>query len=247
MTTPREQDGGPPRVAAIVLAGGSGTRFGGGANKVYLPLAGEHLITWSLRAMASLPGLVRLVLVIRDEDRAMAKTLLDAEPAPVAVDLVDGGATRHESEYHALRALSPPVAAGAVDVVVIHDGARPLPSPGLVRAVVDTAARQGGAVPGIPAGDLVEVADDATVRRRLGTDHVRVQTPQAFAARPLLAAYDAAAADGFTGTDTSACVQRYSQASVRWVPGEVDNIKVTLPTDLAQAEAIIRRRSDRPD
>lgn len=247
MTSPHDQDGHRPRVAAIVLAGGSGTRFGGGSNKVYLPLAGEHLITWSLRAMAALPGLVRLVLVIRDEDRAMARALLDAEPAPVAVDLVDGGATRHESEYHALRTLAPAVAAGAVEVVVIHDGARPLPSPGLVRAVVDTAARQGGAVPGIPAGDLVEVADDATVRRRLGTDHVRVQTPQAFAAGPLLAAYDAAAADGFTGTDTSACVQRYSQASVRWVPGEVDNIKVTLPADLAQAEAIIRRRSDRPD
>jgi 2-C-methyl-D-erythritol 4-phosphate cytidylyltransferase len=231
-----------PRVAAVVLAGGSGTRFGVGSNKVYLPLAGEHLITWSLRAMAALPGLDRMVLVVRDADREVAGRLLATESPPVAVDLVEGGDTRHESEHNALTHLSPAIDAAEIDVVVIHDGARPLPSPELVRAVVDTAARRGGAVPGIPAHDLVEVDGAGAVRRTIGADHVRVQTPQAFAAAPLLTAYAAAAADGFTGTDTSACVQRYAGTSICWVPGEVDNIKVTLPADLVTAEEIIRRR-----
>ncbi len=231
------------RTAAVVLAGGSGTRFGHADNKVYLPLAGSRVITWSLRAMSGLTGLVRLLLVTRPADRDVAAAVLAADLPETAVELVDGGPTRHDSEYRALRHLAPAIAAGEIDVVLIHDGARPLASPDLAHAVVDAAARHGGAVPGLPAPDLVEVDEHGTVRRRLSADHVRMQTPQAFAAAPLLAAYEAAARDGFGGTDTAACVQHYRTAAVHWVPGEADNIKVTLPADLAAAEDILRRRA----
>ncbi len=234
------------RIAAVVLAGGSGTRFGHADNKVYLPLAGRRVITWSLTAMADLSGLARLLLVTRPGDREVAAAVLAAELPDATVELVDGGSTRHDSEYHALRHLAPAIGNGEIDVVLIHDGARPLATPDLAHAVVEAASRHGGAVPGLPAPDLVEVDAHGTVRRRLGADHVRMQTPQAFVAAPLLAAYEAAIRDGFAGTDTASCVQHYRTAAVHWVPGEADNIKVTLPADLAAAEEIVRRRAPRP-
>lgn len=230
------------RTAAVVLAGGSGTRFGHADNKVYLPLGGRRVITWSLRAVADLPGLVHLLLVARPADREVAAAALAAELPDLPVDLVDGGPSRHDSEFNALRHLAPAIRCGEVDVVLIHDGARPLASPALARAVVEAAARHGGAVPGLPAPDLVEVDEHGTVQRRLDADHVRMQTPQAFAAAPLLTAYEAADRDGFGGTDTSSCVQHYRTAAVHWVPGEADNLKVTMPADLAAAEQIVRRR-----
>jgi len=118
--------------------------------------------------------------------------------------------------------------------VAIHDGARPLASAALFRAVIDVAAGDGAAVPGVPAGRL------NTVDGGLAPDDlVAVQTPQAFAASTLLAAYDAADADGFTGTDTAACLERYADVTVRAVDGERRNLKITYPDDLRLAEELI--------
>jgi 2-C-methyl-D-erythritol 4-phosphate cytidylyltransferase len=68
---------------------------------------------------------------------------------------------------------------------------------------------------------------------------VAVQTPQAFRARPLLAAYDRAREEGFVGTDTASCVQRFTDLPVRWVPGDEHNLKITYPYDLARAERLV--------
>jgi 2-C-methyl-D-erythritol 4-phosphate cytidylyltransferase len=223
-------------VAAIVLAGGSGTRLGADRNKVYLPLAGCSIIGRSLRAMAPLG---RLILVIRPADREQAEKLLAAELPDTPVELVDGGAQRQDSEWHALRHLAPDIA--DLDVILIHDGARPLASTRLARDVVDAAARFGGAIPGVPAEDLIAV-DGADHAVRLTGQHIRVQTPQAFAAGPLYEAYEMAAGDGYSATDTAGCVQRYTDLDVHWVPGSPDNLKITKPGDLTLAEAILAQR-----
>jgi 2-C-methyl-D-erythritol 4-phosphate cytidylyltransferase len=135
-------------------------------------------------------------------------------------------------------ALRDDVEAGEIDVVAIHDGARPLASPGLFRAVIDLAATAGAAVPAVVAGRLND-QDGSLVDDEL----VAVQTPQAFAARMLLAAYDAAHADGFLGTDTAACLERYADTAIRAVVGERDNLKVTFVEDLRLAEELIAGRS----
>lgn len=239
-----------PRVAAVVLAGGSGTRVGAVDNKVYLPVAGRPLIAWALAAIGSAPGLTRLILVVRPGDRGVAEQVIADQistgrrrpGADLDVDLVEGGATRQDSELAALRRLAPLIGSGEIDVVLIHDGARPLPSARLVAAVARTAWHTGGAVPGLAAKRLVEVDGDGVVRRVLGERAVTVQTPQAFRAAPLFAAYERAAIDGFAGTDTSACLERYSDLAVRVVPGEPDNIKVTVPADLTRADALLRAR-----
>ncbi|MGH3329502.1 MAG: IspD/TarI family cytidylyltransferase [Streptomycetales bacterium] len=225
-----------PHAAGVVLAGGVGARLRAGRSKAYLPLAGRSLISWALRALAGAPGVHPLVLVTRPADRDAARRALERDAAELAVEMVAGGASRHSSEYNALRHLAGRIEAGDVDAVLIHDAARPLASAQLAGDVLRAARAAGGAVPGLPADDLIEVRGAGT-RVAGGTPAVvRVQTPQAFAAVPLLAAFRAADAAGFTGTDTASCVEVFTDVEVRWVPGEATNIKITYPQDVVLAE-----------
>jgi 2-C-methyl-D-erythritol 4-phosphate cytidylyltransferase len=225
--------------AGIVLAAGSGTRVGNSRNKVFLPLAGRRIVTWSLELFGRIPGVGRLVLVVRDSDRELAAEVLDREFPGVPVDLVTGGQTRHESEYRALLHLADEIRRGEIDVVLVHDAARPLAPRKVVEEVLATAIRTGSAIPALPLEDVVGVDEVGRMSQAARTDLVRVQTPQAFRGGPLLAAYQAAAADGFSGTDTAACVERYEGIPVQVVDGDPRNIKVTYPDDLFTAELIL--------
>jgi 2-C-methyl-D-erythritol 4-phosphate cytidylyltransferase len=225
--------------AGIVLAAGSGTRVGNSRNKVYLPLAGRRIVTWSLELFHKIPGVGRLVLVVREEDRELAAEILDRELPGVPVDLVTGGATRHESEYRALLHLADEIRRGEIDVILVHDAARPLAPVKVAEEVLATAVRIGSAIPALPLEDVAGVDEAGRMSRAGRTDLVGVQTPQAFRSSPLLAAYQAAAVDGFCGTDTAACVERYQGLPVQVVDGDPRNIKVTYADDLFTAELIL--------
>jgi 2-C-methyl-D-erythritol 4-phosphate cytidylyltransferase len=229
-------------VGVLVLAGGSGSRFGAGRNKVYLPLAGRSVLSWSVRTLGALPEVGALVLVTRPSDRGYVEELLAGQAGGAPVEVVAGGADRQGSELAGLRALAGRVRSGALRTVLVHDGARPLVSAGLARAVIDTARAYGGAVPGLDRDELVPVDPDGHPRFG-GPDAlgpvVAVQTPQGFAAGPLLEAYERAAADGFSGTDTASCVRHYTDLPVHRVPGDEVNIKITYPHDLVVAEAAL--------
>jgi 2-C-methyl-D-erythritol 4-phosphate cytidylyltransferase len=125
------------------------------------------------------------------------------------------------------------VQAGDVGLVAVHDAARPLAGAALLERVLEQAARCGGALPGVPATGLLAAGGAAPAGL------VAVQTPQAFAAGPLLEAFDRAAADGVEGTDTASTVERYSAVRVRLVAGDERNLKVTYPRDLAVAAHLI--------
>jgi 2-C-methyl-D-erythritol 4-phosphate cytidylyltransferase len=231
----------PPRsrVAGVVLAAGTGTRVGASRNKAYLPLGGRRILSWSLDVIRRAPRLSRLVLVIREADRDLAAEVLAEELPGTTVELVVGGATRHESEHRALEHLAGSIEQGRIDLVLIHDAARPLTPAQVVRRVITAAERDGAAIPGMPVEGVLEVDD---LSHLAGGDHERlvtVQTPQAFRAGSLLAAYRAAASDGFAGTDTAACAERYSELRVTVVPGDQRNIKVTYAHDLFVAERLL--------
>ena len=224
-------------MALVLLAAGSGSRVGREINKVFLPLAGRRVLTWSLDSTRRLANLVTTVVVLQDHDRDHAHEVLRRESVDQRpVELVRGGSTRHESELHGLRALAPRIEQGEVDVVVIHDAARPLAAPSLFTEVVDFAARLGGALPVLAKQGLV-FSDGTPVDGRLMT----VQTPQAFIALPLLRAYEAAAREGFVGSDTASCVERFSELEIHGVPGDAGNIKITFPEDLFLAERLLER------
>ena len=224
------------RTAVVVLAAGSGSRFGHSTNKVWLPLSGRRIISRSLVNAAKPFKKARLVLVIHPDDEAMAKEVLAREVPQLKVEIVYGGATRHESEYQALMHLRSGIESGEIDVVLIHDGARPLATPTLFKEIASEAVTHGGAIPTITVEPIeMDIKQSVPV--------VRVQTPQGFIAKELLTAYLKAAEDSFTGTDTGACIERYFPSiKTHSVTGEPTNVKITYPQDLAIAEHVLAKR-----
>jgi 2-C-methyl-D-erythritol 4-phosphate cytidylyltransferase len=198
-------------VWAVIVAAGSGERFGG--PKQFELLGGRTVVD---HAAAVAREVVDGVVVVVPVDRVAA-------PSEVA-----GGATRSESVRLGLAAVPP-----EADVILVHDGARPFASTDLYRAVI-AAVRGGadGAVPGIDVTDTIKVVDDA--RTVVSTPDratlVAVQTPQAFRAAVLRAAHTGAA----EGTDDAALVER-AGGRVVVVPGETDNRKLTVADDLSWA------------
>jgi 2-C-methyl-D-erythritol 4-phosphate cytidylyltransferase len=226
-----------PVAAAVVLAGGSGTRLGAELNKVYLPLRGRPVAAWSLATFTGMPDVGVVVLVVREADRPLAERML-AEHTSGGVELVVGGRTRQESELAGLRQLAGRIGAGEIDVVLVHDAARPHAGVRLAASVLAVAREAGGAVPGLRRTDLAMAATGGTGLAGPSPDGlVAVQTPQAFRAGPLLAAHEAAARSGFVGTDTASCMERFApEVPIRWLPGDERNIKITYAHDVLLAE-----------
>ena len=222
-----------PKVASIVLAAGSGTRFGHDMNKVWLPLNGRHIISRSLTNAAASFKDARIIVVINPADEDFARNALELDAMPKNIEIVYGGASRHESEFNALQYLKPAILAGDIDIVLIHDGARPLATPELFSSIADAAAKHGGAIPTI----ALDPREMDTARKETVA---RVQTPQGFRAQPLLEAYEKSIKEGFIGTDTSACMEKYCpEITILAVPGDVFNFKITYPQDLTTAELLV--------
>jgi 2-C-methyl-D-erythritol 4-phosphate cytidylyltransferase len=234
----------PPGAYAVgvVLAAGLGTRVGADGNKAYLPLAGRSMVAWALDAVTQVPNIARTVLVYGRGERDLAGDTVTTQLPAVTVELVEGGDTRHASEFNVLRHLADDIESGAVDVVLIHDAARPLAGLDMFVTALFLAREFGGAIPALTIPDVVLHGPGGVESRGGGATLVRVQTPQAFRARPLLHAYRAAAADGFEGTDTSSCVERYTDEQVRTFPGDEGNLKVTYAHDVALAGCLLNRR-----
>jgi 2-C-methyl-D-erythritol 4-phosphate cytidylyltransferase len=221
-------------VAAIVLAGGRGSRVRSGVNKVFLPVRDRTVVEYSVRTLHREPRIDRIVVAVRPEDRYRLDHLTSA-PGFDTLTLVAGGSTRHLSEVAAIEYLAGAIEAGTIDLVAIHDGARPFLTFELLGACIEAADRFGGAVPGLPPeAPLYHIGETGV--RALGEAAIRVQTPQVFKARPLLEAYRASVAAGFEGVDTAETIERFSTLDVAVVPGDPRNIKITFVDDLFRAE-----------
>lgn len=215
------------RVWSIVVAGGSGRRFG--EQKQFSSLGGRPVLSWAVDACRAVSDGVVIVVPA------------DARPAddPAGVDaFVTGGATRAESVRCGLEAV--PVEA---EVIVVHDAARPLAPPALFADVLDALHDEGvvGAVPGLAPSDTIKVVDDRmNVTNTLDrATLVAVQTPQAFRADVLRAAHARAANSPDTVATDDAMLVEASGGRVRVVPGHPGNLKITTPDDLATAERLL--------
>ncbi|MCW2846444.1 MAG: 4-diphosphocytidyl-2C-methyl-D-erythritol synthase [Marmoricola sp.] len=220
--------------AVVILAAGSGSRVGADLNKVLLPLGDVPVLVWSLRDALALPDVRRVLLVVRPGERDLVADAVAPHLGDREVLVVDGGETRHGSEWNAVRALAAEIESGEVDVVAIHDGARPLAGVPLWAATIAAARQHGGAIPVVPLAQLLTADLSVAVGVAQGP-LVGVQTPQAFRAPALLAAYRRAEADGFDGTDTAACLERYADVAIAAVPSSPLNLKITFPEDVALA------------
>ena len=231
-----------PGAVGVVLAAGTGTRVGADGNKAYLRLGGRSMVSWSLASVAAVPDIARTVLVIRRGERDVAERILQADLPTAPVELVEGGDSRHASEFNVLQYLAADIESGAIDMVLNHDAPRPQAGPALA-----VARDFGGAVPTLAAPNAVQVGPTGDIAPpRTDSSLVRVQTPQAFRALPLLTAYRAAEREGFDGTDTSSCIQRFTDVEVHAFDGHPRNLKVTYARDVLVAERLLLS-GGRPD
>jgi 2-C-methyl-D-erythritol 4-phosphate cytidylyltransferase / 2-C-methyl-D-erythritol 2,4-cyclodiphosphate synthase len=220
-------------VFALVVAAGQGSRFGGPLPKQYLPLGSTTLLRHAVSALADHPLIAKVLVTIRPEDKAS----FDRAVAGLRVmPPVAGGTTRQDSVRLGLEAL----AAYRPERVLIHDGARPFPDPGLVDRVVDGLDRAVAAIPCLPLRDTIKRAEDGRIRNTIDRSALwRAQTPQGFHFDAILAAHRAAM--GLALTDDAAVAEAAGMAPVM-VEGSEDNLKVTTPQDLAAAERLIAAR-----
>lgn len=222
---------------AIIVAAGAGTRMGGDVPKALMPLAGRPMLLWALDVVRVVPGIDEVLVVAPPGREEPVRALVSGPGAPVRV--LGGGPSRAESVREGLRA-----AAGARRVVV-HDAARPLADASLFAAVLAGLEGVDGAIVAAPVVDTLKRGDgdgliDGTVARE---GLWAAQTPQAFHARALGEAVEAAAAAGAlaTATDCASLVEAWG-GRVRLIASRAPNPKVTTPSDVAVAEALLAIR-----
>ncbi len=214
------------RTAAVIAAGGSGRRFGG--PKQIEILRGKPLLYWSLDAFQNHLDVDEIVLVLKPE---LIPEFCSSRYSKLKT-VVPGGSTRQKSVSAGLNKIR------EADLVLIHDGARPFISPGLISRVIAAARETGAAFPGISLEDTLKVRREngrvGTVDRRR---YFRAQTPQGFHFHLLKAALEEAGKLGFSGTDDVSLVERFG-SEVKVVDGDRKNIKITTPWDLQLAEVL---------
>jgi 2-C-methyl-D-erythritol 4-phosphate cytidylyltransferase len=226
------------RVIAIIPAAGAGRRMGSAVEKQFLHLRGIPILAHTLRVFDKSPKIDGIVLVVAPQQRqALEGEVLGPHPCEKLLRVIDGGAERQDSVANGLRAIPPDC-----ELVVVHDGVRPLVSIDLLEAVLEAAHHYGAAIAAIPAGDTVKQADSQKVVATLERETIWLaQTPQIFRAKLLRRAYEKAARDQAVVTDDAALVERIG-VTVHLVHGSPENIKVTTPADLLLAEAILAGR-----
>lgn len=229
------------RAAAIVAAGGSGERFGNRGGKQLFEICGLPMVCWSLIALDAAPAVACIVIVCPEEQQDDFRELA-VEPLSLETPVVfaAAGETRQQSCAAGLAAVP-----DGMDYVAIHDGARPLVLPETIQAAIEAVALDDsvdGAVCGHPAIDTLKVVDGVTVTSTPDRSRFWVaQTPQVFGLSSLRAAYVRAEQDGYSGTD-DAMVMEHAGGRVIMVESPRDNLKVTVPEDVAPVEAILEGR-----
>jgi 2-C-methyl-D-erythritol 4-phosphate cytidylyltransferase len=216
------------RVAGILLAAGASTRMG--TDKLWADLGGKPLIAWSLQTLASCRSVNSLIVAVSAAAHDRMACLM--EELGIQGQIVVGGLRRQDSVRAALNATD-------AEWVVVHDGARPLLTSTLIEDGLAAAAATGAAIAAVPSVDTIKQVSDGSVVATLDRANLwTVQTPQVFRTSLLRAAHESIEIDV---TDDAALVEALG-ATVRVYMGAYENVKVTLPSDLALANSLLTER-----
>ncbi len=219
------------KTTAVIAAAGRGVRMGAAGNKVFLPVLGRPMLAYTLDTFLQCDFVDEIIIITRQCDLEQCRKI-SAGRARV----LPGGETRQESVWTGLQAASG-------ELVLIHDGARALVTPEIIRGTWEAAQRTGAAAVGVGCKDTLKAVDaDGWIANTIDRDAVwQVQTPQAFRLDVIRAAHQQAIAQGFSATDDCALAERCG-IPVKMVMGSYENIKLTTPEDLAVAEQILKKR-----
>ena len=214
------------KIAVIIAAGGTGKRMG--QPKQFLPLLGKSVVEWTIEAFKKVPSVSQIIVTVAGDNLEKARRL--------GVEATEGGAERQDSVSNGMKLVAPDT-----DLVVIHDGARPLITIDIIKKAVKEAKEYGASIVGVPVKDTIKsVGDDLFIEKTVDRDALwQAQTPQVFKYEIITRALKRAKGKA---TDDSKLVEDLG-VKVKMVLGSYENIKITTPEDLVIAETILRNRA----
>lgn len=220
--------------AAIIVAGGRGTRMGAGIPKQLLLLDGKTILERTLLPFLACETVGSIVVTVAEDIRRDVEELVRTLGAEGKIKVVRGGTERQESVWNGLSALPE-----GIEAVAVHDAVRPFITSRLIAECIEAASRFGAVTVARQVKETVKVVENGVVVETLDRSRLRlIQTPQAFRTGLLVRAHERAREEGFTGTDDCMLVERLGQP-VHIIEGADMNIKITTPTDLLLAGAIL--------
>ena len=225
------------KVHSILLAGGSSDRFNNEENKVYFPIGGKPALSWALETLDNSDKVDSILLVVRDEDWEKTNNVIELVNPNKLSGVTIGGDTRHESEYQGLAYLKERPDVNEEDLILIHDGARPLLPNYLLDELIDVAIKYGASAPGFNSDNLMKKQEFR--KEEIQETIVEIQTPQIFPASELWKSYELAKLDNWQAVDTTECVSKYSELEAVVIPGDPRNMKVTFIEDIFELEQMI--------
>lgn len=222
---------------AIIVAAGSGSRMKSSKNKLLLPLGGKTVIERTVKTFEDIPQIGEIIVVCREEELETMSSILPGEK----ITFVIGGKTRQESVKNAVETIDP----DECEIVIIHDGARPLVTKEEILETLEEAKRTGAAATGVFVKDTIKVINDDYVITDTPdrTKLVAIHTPQIFNLKLYLKAMEKAAMQKKDFTDDCKLLENIG-VPVSVVIGEYGNIKITTPEDIPMAQAILEERGD---
>lgn len=216
---------------AIIVAGGKGTRLGGGIPKQFRLLNGRPMLMYTIDAFFGARRDINVIVVLPEEHIGYWQSLCDEYGFNPKYSIAKGGGSRWESVRNGLALVA------ESGIVAVHDGARPLVSPALINTAFDTAERFGSAVPAVAPVDSMRIIDKDGNSRILDRDCCRcIQTPQVFRSEILVDAYRLPFSECYTD---DASVVESAGGTIKLIDGEKNNIKVTALQDISLAEIIL--------
>ena len=228
------------RVAALIPAAGEGRRMGGTIPKQFLQIGGREILARTLEVFEACAAIDEVWVVVAAEHCAWCQdTIVERYGLRKVRGVVAGGATRQESVWRGLQQI-----AETAELVVVHDGVRPLVSELLVQQTLESASRHGAAIAAVPLKDtLKRVSEAGQVEGTVPRERLwRIQTPQAFQHTLLRMAFQHAWRQGLQATDEAGLIEALGYP-VQIVPSYEYNVKITTPDDLMWCETFLRHRA----
>lgn len=220
----------------VLPAAGSGKRMGAGKNKLFLPLGNKPILIHTLEVFEKDQHCTGIYLAVKPEERDYIRQLLKEYGITKVKGLPNGGKERQHSVHACLKIMK------EVDIVLVHDAARPFVTHSVINRLVETAYEKGAAIAGVRAKDTMKIVRNGVIVETVNRDDLwAIQTPQAFCYELLRQAEDEAEQTGFLGTDEAMLVERLGH-EIHIVESSYENIKITTKEDLLFGEAILKNR-----
>lgn len=226
------------KIVALIAAAGKGKRMNARISKSFIPIFGKPILAYTIEKFEKCKLIDKIYLIVSREEKELCnRNIITKYNFSKVQELVDGGETRQDSVYNGIKALDKDT-----DILVIHDGARPLVEETIIRDSIEKAQKYGAAIAAIPIKDTVKKCGKGFfINKTLNREEIwRAQTPQTFKYDLILPAYHKAYKDKYLATDDAAILERYGHR-VKLIIGSEENIKITTPFDIIVAENLLKK------